>query len=168
MFVSTSIVKKSNKEKYVYSGYKIALDGNGAWSFERGSPRNVITFSVDNSSLAHSGNRKKKFLTLGESPTYGTNGSFGPPEKKFSINCTKANTQFCLRLHHNADNSHLLVNGKEIFEFKADNENVNFPTEFCIRSISNGFSPTESREETLNGNVYNFQSITILLINLTY
>ena len=31
------------------------------------------------------------------------------------------------------------VNGKGIFKFKADNENVNFKTQFCLGSISNGF-----------------------------
>ena len=41
------------------------------------------------------------------------------------------------------------------FKFKADNKNVNFPTQFCLGSISNGFSATESREMSLDGNVYN-------------
>ena len=95
-------------------------------------------------------------LILGEGPTYGINGSFGSPEKKFNISFTKANAKFCLSLHYNADNSHVFVNGKEIFKFKADNKNVNFPTQFCLRSISNGFNNTESREVSLNGNVYDF------------
>ena len=77
-------------------------------------------------------------------------------EKKFSINFTKANTKFCLSLHYNGDNSYLFVNGKEIFKFKAGNKNVNFPTQFCLGSISNGFSALESREVSLNGNVYDF------------
>ena len=74
----------------------------------------------------------------------------------FNINVTKANTKFCLSLHYNVDNSYLFVNGKEIFKFQADNKNVNFPTQFCLGSISNGFSATESREISLNGNVYDF------------
>ena len=36
------------------------------------------------------------------------------------------------------------------------NLNVNSPTEFCIGSISNEFSATESSEVSLNGNVYDF------------
>ena len=55
---------------------------------------------------------------LAEGLTYGINGSFGSPEKKFSINFTKAITKFCLSLHYNADDSYLFVNGKEIFKFK--------------------------------------------------
>ena len=59
-------------------------------------------------------------------------------------------------MHYNADNSYLFVNDKEIFNFKADNENVNCPTQFCLGSISNGFSAAETREVSLNGNVYDF------------
>ena len=45
-------------------------------------------------------------------------------------------------------------NGKQIFKFKANNEKFNFPTEFCPGIISNGVSPTESGEVSLNGSVY--------------
>ena len=44
----------------------------------------------------------------------------------------------------------MYANGQPIFKFKADNENVNFPTQFCLGSISNGFSVTESKEESLD------------------
>ena len=50
----------------------------------------------------------------------------------------------------------LFVNGKEIFKFKANNKNVSFSTQFCLGMISDGFSATESRGESLNGNVYYF------------
>ena len=50
----------------------------------------------------------------------------------------------------------MLVNGKEIIKFKADNKNVNFPTQFCLGTTSDGFSATQSREVSLNGNVYDF------------
>ena len=59
-----------------------------------------------------------------------------------------------MALHCNADNSYFFVNGKEIF--KADNKNINFPTQFCLGSISNGFSATETNEVSLYGNVYDF------------
>ena len=93
---------------------------------------------------------------LGECLAFGVNGSFGSPEKKFSINFSKANTKFCLNLCYNVDNSYLFINGKEIFKFKAENKSVNFLTQFCLGSISNAFGATESREVSLNGNVYNF------------
>ena len=41
-FGATNIVKNSNKEKYVYSGYGITFDSAGSWSF-----------CVDNSSSFH-------------------------------------------------------------------------------------------------------------------
>ena len=83
---------------------------------------------------------------LDEEDTFGINGSFGAQEKKFSINFSNGNKKFCFSLYYNADNSYLFINGKEIFKFKGDNKNVNFPTQFCLESIFNGFSATESRE----------------------
>ena len=68
----------------------------------------------------------------------------------FSISFSKANTKCCLILHCNSDNSYLFV------KFKTDNKNVNFPTQFYLGNISNGLSATESREVSLNGNIYNF------------
>ena len=61
-----------------------------------------------------------------------------------------------MSLHYNADNCYLFINGKEIFKFKADNKNVSFPTQFCLGSTSNGLGATESREVSLNENVYDF------------
>ena len=37
-----------------------------------------------------------------------------------------------------------------------DTKNVNFLTQFYLGNISNGFSATESREVSLNGNEYDF------------
>ena len=50
----------------------------------------------------------------------------------------------------------MFVIGKQIFKFKADNKNVNFQAQFCLGSISNGFTATESREVSLNRKVYDF------------
>ena len=50
----------------------------------------------------------------------------------------------------------MLLNGRGVFKFKANNKNINFPIQFCLGSISNGFSAAESREVSLNGNVYDF------------
>ena len=61
-------------------------------------------------------------------------------------------------MHYNSDNSYLFVNGIEIYKFKASNKNINFPTQFCLGSISNGFSALESREVSLNGNGYDFSA----------
>ena len=66
-------------------------------------------------------------------------------------------------MHYNVDNSYLFVNGKEIFKFKTDNKNVNFPTQFCIGRISNGFSAAESRKVYLYENVYEYKTISSLI-----
>ena len=140
----------------MYSGHRIAFDGKGEWSFDNGHARNVIILEVDDSLSSHADNLKCNFLMLGEGDTFGINGSFGAPEKKFSINFSKGNTKFCLSLHYNADNSYWFVNRKEIFKFKADNKNVTFPIQFCQEIISNGFCAHESTEVSLNRNTYNF------------
>ena len=73
--------------------------------------------------LQKTDNRKNNFLVLlGEGPIYGINGSFGLPEKKLTINFSKANKIFCLSLHYNKDNSssvkwgHLACNGVGLFQ----------------------------------------------------
>ena len=165
---ATNVVKNSDKEKYAYSGYGITFNSGGSWSFENDFTRSFVIFGVDNSSSSHSDNHKNNFLILSEGPTFGINGSFDSPEKKFDINFRKANTKCCLSLHYNHGNSYLFVIGKKISKFKADNKNVNFPTKVCLGSISNGFSATDSREVSKVEMCIVFQSITILLINLTY
>ena len=123
--------------------------------FDYGTARYVIIFGVDNISSSHTDNRKNNFLLLGEGPNFGINGRLGSTEKKFSIKLSKASTKFCSSFHYNANNSYLFTNGKEIFKFKAGNKNVNFPTQFCLGSIFNGFNVTESRD-VKNGYVYDF------------
>ena len=86
-------------------------------------------------------------------------------KKKLSINFSKANTKLCLSLHYNGDNSYLFVNEKEIFKVKDDNKNVNIPTQFYLRSISNKFGATESREVSLIEMCIIFQLITTLWTN---
>ena len=78
----------------MYSGYRIAFDGKGSWSFNDDFARNVIVFGVDNSSSSHTDNLKNEFLILGEGNTFGINGSFGAHEKKIDINFSKAKTKF--------------------------------------------------------------------------
>ena len=80
----TNIVKDNAKEKSMYSGYEIAFDGKGKWSFGNDFARNVIIFAVNNSSWSHTNNLKNDFviLILAEGGTFGINGSFDAPEKK--------------------------------------------------------------------------------------
>ena len=97
MFGATNRGKDNDKSKYVHSGYGIAFDWKGEWK--------VVIFGLDNSSSFHTDNCNNNLLVLVEGDTFGINGSFGAPEKRFSINFSKAKTKFCLRLLYNGDNS---------------------------------------------------------------
>ena len=114
-------------------------------------------FGVDHSWSSHTDdNQGNDFLILGEGNTFRINGRFGAPEKTFGINFSKAKTKFCLKLHYKGDNSYLFVNGKGIFNFKANNGNINFRTQFCLGSISNKCSSIKSKEVCLKGIIYDF------------
>ena len=83
LFRPTSVVKTSDKENYIYSGYGITFGSAGSRSFEDNFARNVVIFGADNSSSPHSDNRKNNFLILGQGPTYGINENFGSLEEMF-------------------------------------------------------------------------------------
>ena len=80
----------------MYSGYGIAIDGAGPWSFRNYFARNVVVFGVNNSSSSHAGDRKKYFLVCGEGPTDYINGSNGTTVKKFCINFSIAKYKILL------------------------------------------------------------------------
>ena len=85
-----------------------------SWSFGNDFARNFIIFGVDNSYFSPTDNRKNNFFVLCGGLTFGINGSFGSPKKKFSINVSKANSKFCLSLHYIEHNSYLFVNRKDL------------------------------------------------------
>ena len=59
-------------------------------------------------------------------------------------------------MENNSGNSYMFANGKKVFKFKADNEIVNFPTQFCLGSISNEFCA--------NDFLTDYDAIVILII----
>ena len=64
MFAATNIVKNSDKEKYVYSSYRIEFDGKGEWSFGKNYAKNVIIFGIDNSPSSHIDNLKNNLFNI--------------------------------------------------------------------------------------------------------
>ena len=72
----------------------MAFDGEGFWSFDNGSARNVVIFGVGNSSSSHTDNQKNNFLVLGKGPIQDIYDSTALAEKKISIGFIKANTIF--------------------------------------------------------------------------
>ena len=78
-----------------------------------------------------------------------------------SINFTVAKKKFCLILHYNGANSYLLVNGVEIYKFKAkDSEIVASP--LCLGNISKDWSVNNMKKTGLNGYVYDFSMILLI------
>ena len=126
LFGATNIAKSSNESKHGQSSYRITLDGADSWSFGNEFIKNVIIFGVDNSSSSHKDNHQNGFLVLGE----------GPAEQNLSIYFSKPKTKFCLSLDYNHDNGCLFVN-RRIYRFKANNKNINFPTQTCLGGMSN-------------------------------
>ena len=59
-------------------------------------------------------------------------------------------------MNYKSDNSYLYVNGKETYAFKARNKNNNFPSQFCLGSISNKIDSVDSKEVFVIKNVYEF------------
>ena len=68
-------------------------------------------------SSSHIDNKGKDILILRKGPTQGLGEHLLSAEKMYSVNFTKVNTKFCLRLHYNGRNSYLFVNGTEIHKF---------------------------------------------------
>ena len=73
-----------------YGGYVITFDGESSVNFGTDCARNVVIFVVDNSTSSHAENCRNEFLVIVEGLTYGIDGSFCSPDKKFSINLSKA------------------------------------------------------------------------------
>ena len=94
LFEATSIVKSSDKEKYVYSGYRIIFDSVCSWGFNNDTARNAIIFGVGNSLSSRADNGQGE----GENPTFGINGS--SPEKKrlalILVNQTQSFARVCI------------------------------------------------------------------------
>ena len=73
----------------------------------------------------------------------------------YSINFIANNKKFCLSLHYDEANSHLFVNGTEIYKFKAKNSEI-VATPLCLGNISKDFSVDNMKKTGLNGYVYDF------------
>ena len=59
------MIKNSDKEKHVHSGYGMAFDSAGSWSSDNDFTRNVIIFCIDKNSSSLYGNRRNNSLVLG-------------------------------------------------------------------------------------------------------
>ena len=71
------------------------------------------------------------------------------------INFTVVRKKFCLSLHYNGENSCLLVNGREIYIFKAKNSEI-VVGPICLGNISKDWSVDNMKKTGFNGYVYDF------------
>ena len=60
LFGGTTVVTNSDREKWMYSGYGIAVSGKGMYSSGNDYARNVVIFAFDNSSSSHADNNEGK------------------------------------------------------------------------------------------------------------
>ena len=73
----------------------------------------------------------------------------------YSINFILTKNKFCLSLNYNGANSYLLVNGTEIYKFKAkDSEIVASP--LCLGNISKNRLVDNMKKPGFTGYVYGF------------
>ena len=159
MLGAFKLTKNSDIDKYKYFGYGIRLDRKGKFSFGDGYGQNVIIFGADMSSPVHADNKTKDILILGEGPTQRLDDTTLTAENftENSINFTKNNAKFCLRLHYNGADSYLFVNGTEIIKFKAkDFETRRNSNPVCLGNISKDFSIDNMLKTDLNGYDFDF------------
>ena len=71
--------------------------------------KNVIIFGVDSSSSVDASNIKKDISVLGKGLIDGLDDPTLTAEVKYSINCSKQQEKFCLKLHYNGTNCFLFV-----------------------------------------------------------
>ena len=106
------------------------------------------------SSSSHIDNKKKDILVIGKGPTQGLEHIL-TAEKMYAINFTVTKKKFCLSLHYNGANSCLLVNGTEIYKFRAkDFEIVQAP--LCLGNISKDWFVNNMKRTGITGHFYDF------------
>ena len=150
------MTKNADADKYKYSGYGIAFDKKGSFSFRGGGEgQNVVIFGADMSSSPHIDNKGKDILILGIGPTQGLGEHSLTAEKMYSINFTVTKKKFCLSLHYNGANSYLFVNGTEIYKFKAKYSEI-VASPLCLGNISKDWSTDNMRKTSFTGYVYDF------------
>ena len=154
-FGAVKLNKNPGVDKYKYCGYSTGFDRKEKFSFGDGFGHNTIFFGVDMSSSVHVDNKKEDIVLLGEGPTQGLGNTTLTTEKIYSINFTKNNKKFCLRLHYNEANSYLFVNGTDIIKSKAKgSEIVAYP--LCLGNISKEFFVDDILRTGLNKYIYDF------------
>ena len=114
-----------------------------------------LFFRAGMSSSLHIDNKRKYISVLGIGPTQGLDDTTLAAEAQYSINFSRLNRKFRLRLHYNGSNSFLFVIATKIYQFKAK-ESETKKYLLCFRNISGDCSANHMKETGLTGCVYDF------------
>ena len=155
LFGAVNFTKNADIDKYHYSSYGIRFDRRSSFSIPSGRcGQNVLIFGSDMSSSTHIDVKKKDILVLGKGPIQGLENKL-TAEKMYSMNLTVTKKKFCISLHNNGANSHLIVNDTEIYKFKAKDSEV-VVTSLCLENISKDCSVDNMKKTEFTGHVYDF------------
>ena len=73
----------------------------------------------------------------------------------YLINSIVSKKKFCLSLYYNGANSYLLVNGTEIYKFKANDSEI-VATPLCLENISKVWSIDNMKKTGFPGSIQDF------------
>ena len=125
MFGGVKLTENADPDKYFYSGYRIGFDSCSLFPYSNFNwDEKVVDFGVDNSSSVHIDIKKKDILILGEVSTQRLDDTMITAEATCSINLSRLQRKFCLRLDYNGNN-------KELNECVHD-----FTVDYCTFDIS--------------------------------
>ena len=156
LFGAVQITKNADTSKYKYKGYGICFDEGGMFSMGNiNNGRNVLIFSVHESSLVDTNNKANNIFIMGDGFVQGINDMTLYTEKIYSQKFTQPNKKFVLSLHYNDNDSYLFVNGKQELKFKAKSDQL-IKEKLCIGNLSDQRTTSESEKTGLYGNIYDF------------
>ena len=116
IFGGVKLAKYTDLDKYVYSGYGIEFNSRSEFSLPGGSVgKNVIMSGVDMSSSVHIDDKGKDILIIGKGTTQRLDDTMLTTEAQYTINFSRSNRKFCLRVHYNGNNSFSFANATKIY-----------------------------------------------------
>ena len=108
MLGGVKLTENADPDKSFYSGYRIGFDSCSLFPYSNFNwDEKVVDFGVDNSSSVHIDIKKKDILILGEVSTQRLDDTTITAEATYSINLSRLQRKFCLRLDYNGNNKEL-------------------------------------------------------------
>ena len=93
-------------------------------------------------------NKKKDILILGVTPTQRLDDTTLAAEAQYSIDFSRSNRNFYLKLHYNGKNKSFFVNATKIYHFKGkDCETRKYP--LYLRNISGNISSSNMKKSRI-------------------